>query len=620
MLYNLPADVLELIARYLNMKQLARLRSVGKTLVDILREEYEHTFHVMKNGGNFESLPRLNFQNITYDMDIEYLSRIFRNENILPGLKSKLLFYIHKKESIKEENLWDIQKKSITSEQAKIVNIPVDKDVIVLVQAYAGTGKTRTLVEYAIQNKNKQLLYLAYNKELCDDAKKRFTGLSNVTISTLHSIAYKGNEECEIKSLEITDIVKQYNVSNIQAMKWIREFDKYCHKMIEHTEYSKRIWDDMFENNIFAWTHDAYLKKYQLSQPTLNFDVIMLDEVQDCNDCILEIVNQQNIMKLYVGDVYQKLYGFRNVENPFRYIMHNKRDNDRIIKKRLTYSFRMGFDLMYHVNIFLKQKFKTNDNGFTGCNGSNTILLPYDNTIFEELDEPILYICRFNISVMKLCFKHVLLGKKVYIYGKTFDFDKEIEITNDFIQVSRGNYSEVTHQECKAKSIDSLNQMYTELCMSEWRQRLSLYLEYGDMLLTYWVQMRSYVTYDVQQANTLISTVHQAKGSEFDNVYLHDDLTINNTDSLYIIYVAMTRAKKRVLLNKVVTNYFIKHKGNIYYTNPYGNQFGRCILCNSHTNNNVWMDVDYTSQFDNSDSEALENKIMCYNCQHKTHI
>lgn len=621
MICDVPMDILNLIAIHFNMKQLSKLRCVCKTFVNILKYEWEHTYHVMKNCHNEnESLSRIEFGKLTYDMNIEYQSRISRNVDILPGLKSKLVFYIHKKEFEKDGASVPIENK-ITSEQADIVDIQVERNLIVLVQAYAGTGKTRTLVEHASKNLDKKMLYLAYNKELCEDAKKRFKGLMNVTISTIHSIAYKGNEECEVDSLKILDIKKRYDVTSAQAIEWIREFDKYCHKMIEHTTNSKMIWDDMFVNNIFSWTHDAYLKKYQLSQPTLDFDIIMLDEVQDCNDCILEIINQQNVMKVYVGDMYQKLYGFRNVENPFKYIIHNKRETDIIIRKRLTHSFRMGFDLMYHVNIFLKSKLRIKNNGFNGCSGNNTMIFPYNDTSFKSLCEPILYICRYNISVMKLCFKHVLLGETIYIYGKTFDFEKEIEITNDFIQVRLGRNDNVQNPECKGGSIDELNQLYNELFMSEWRHRLNLYLEFGDELLSYWEQMKLCITDDIHKATTLISTVHQMKGSEFDNVCLHEDLSINNIDSLYIIYVAMTRAKKRLLLNKVLTIFFLKKKGNIFYmNNTQSRQNGNCILCHTYTNNNVWMDVDYTSQFDISESEVLENKIMCMRCQHRTHI
>ena len=43
------------------------------------------------------------------------------------------------------------------------------------------------------------------------------------------------------------------------------------------------------------------------------------------------------------------------------------------------------------------------------------------------------------------------------------------------------------------------------------------------------------------------STVHQAKGLEYDNVIVIDT-TINNIESLNVAYVALTRAKNRVMV------------------------------------------------------------------------
>ncbi|EGH45849.1 hypothetical protein PSYPI_27479, partial [Pseudomonas syringae pv. pisi str. 1704B] len=57
-----------------------------------------------------------------------------------------------------------------------------------LVQAFAGTGKTTTLVGYATHNSSVKMLYLCYNKAVEIAAKNRFP--RNVTCKTAHGLAY----------------------------------------------------------------------------------------------------------------------------------------------------------------------------------------------------------------------------------------------------------------------------------------------------------------------------------------------------------------------------------------------------------------------------------------------
>ncbi|CAM9811796.1 unnamed protein product, partial [Sphacelaria rigidula] len=56
-------------------------------------------------------------------------------------------------------------------------------------------------------------------------------------------------------------------------------------------------------------THAGYLKIFQLQAPSLGrsgYDVIMLDEAQDCNPCIASIVlRETKCARILVGDSHQ---------------------------------------------------------------------------------------------------------------------------------------------------------------------------------------------------------------------------------------------------------------------------------------------------------------------------
>ena len=153
--------------------------------------------------------------------------------------------------------------------------------------------------------------------------------------------------------------------------------------------------------------------------------------------------------------------------------------------------------------------------------------------------------------------------------------------------------------------------------MTEWKQRWTLYQLYGEDMLSHWSLMKKWVVLDVRDADVILTTVHQAKGSEFDNVCLHDDLSLNVVDSLFIMYVAMTRAKKRLRLNTVMTNYFVKQRGPVYMNEVRnGDHHANCVICKHHTIQRAWMDVDVDACFDSTaETHVREGVAMCETCK-----
>lgn len=87
----------------------------------------------------------------------------------------------------------------LTYEQQRIVNYDLDltKSDFVRIMAFAGTGKTTTLIEYIKNRPQLQFLVIFYNKSLQEAAQKKFK-LDNAVFRTMHSIAY---EACKIKTV-----------------------------------------------------------------------------------------------------------------------------------------------------------------------------------------------------------------------------------------------------------------------------------------------------------------------------------------------------------------------------------------------------------------------------------
>ena len=84
----------------------------------------------------------------------------------------------------------------LTKEQTRIVHceLLLQPQDFIVVNAYAGSGKTLTLQEFVRGHPRKRFLYLVYNKSTREDAKRRLDGLPNLAsqdIHTYHSLAYR---------------------------------------------------------------------------------------------------------------------------------------------------------------------------------------------------------------------------------------------------------------------------------------------------------------------------------------------------------------------------------------------------------------------------------------------
>jgi len=79
-----------------------------------------------------------------------------------------------------------------TLEQEKIVEAVKRGENKIKIKAYAGTGKTTTLLEIVKENPDKNFLLLAFNKSVAEEIKKKQkkAKVSNLTVYTLHGLAY----------------------------------------------------------------------------------------------------------------------------------------------------------------------------------------------------------------------------------------------------------------------------------------------------------------------------------------------------------------------------------------------------------------------------------------------
>ncbi len=273
-----------------------------------------------------------------------------------------------------------------TDEQAEIISHDYQAGQTVVVEAYAGTGKTFTLVELAKQlchsRPNWRGLYLCYNKSVQIEARQKFP--SNIECRTTHSLAWPGygsEYQHKLGNARLRDIMRvmpeevrsHENKWEIVAAAYdsLKDFmysdaKKITGKCISGHNFQrfrnawrhlskedqkemlvslcKHIWMLMTKKETTFGTdepdlnmpHDGYLKLYQLDAPEMRYDFILFDEAQDANPATLDIVlKQQGLTKVFVGDTHQQIYGFRGSKNALAQI-------DADASYLLSHSFRFG--------------------------------------------------------------------------------------------------------------------------------------------------------------------------------------------------------------------------------------------------------------------------------------
>jgi len=238
---------------------------------------------------------------------------------------------------------------NLTREQQAIVNCDLKPGETLKIMAFAGTGKTTTLESYTRNRPNLRFLYIAFNKNVQTEAAGKFP--SNVTARTTHALAFreKGFKHKDrlvpgfkanqvMTALELTryedarfamDTLNAYLVSSDPKVE-VRHIPVTAHAfyrknklaMPDLVTFANRLGRIMCEGTHpdIGMLHDGYLKLYQLSNPILAYDCILLDEAQDINPVTAAIVFSQVTQPpsgkkqpslILVGDNHQQIYSFR---------------------------------------------------------------------------------------------------------------------------------------------------------------------------------------------------------------------------------------------------------------------------------------------------------------------
>lgn len=458
-----------------------------------------------------------------------------------------------------------------TSEQSAIIKWQGNQ---LVVNAFAGTGKTSTLVQFALAHPNSRMLYLAYNRAIRDEAEQKFP--FNVECKTSHQLAWshfgRHFRHRLTASLRITDVARKLNIRHWPlarlALTGLNSFlcsaesePGIIHLPAEDERHGLSVdkilgavqilWYEMSRTeSTFPITHDVYLKLFQLSGPKLasKWDTILFDEAQDANPVTSAFVLSQPCQIVLVGDRYQQIYRFRGADNALSSPQLAQAD-----RLWLTTSFRFGPAVAQMANILLAMSGE--EMKVTGSGEGDAVIthLPADVPHFAVLSRTISGVIGAALSAS-------LQKKKVFWVGGIEGY--KTEELEDLYWFS-ADMPERMHSSRLCQDYRDFEE-YCAIAKAtqdvEMNQAIRLLDEYFPLPQKLALMRRHVVTHE-KDAQVTVSTAHRSKGLEWEVVVLNEDFcditdpllsAIERQDETNLLYVAVTRARKILVLNELM--------------------------------------------------------------------
>lgn len=480
----------------------------------------------------------------------------------------------------------------LTKEQIEILQSTGD----IKINAVAGSGKTTTVIEYAkTRPSTSRILYLAFNKSVKLEAAKKFSarGLHNVRVETAHSLAYKhvvfqnhykvkaqayktneiaellnlqGNEEkhteyvianhinkfiayfCNSDKQKVQDLNYLDTITDAKAKTFVSTFYEYIVKQT-------RLLLGKMDKGEIEVTHDFYLKKFQLSNPTLRYDFILFDEGQDASAAMLDVFSKQKATKVIVGDTHQQIYGWRFAINSLEKLDFKT--------YHLSTSFRFSQNI---ANLAVEVlKFKNHINRYIPVN----IIGKGTNTEIETQA----VIARTNLGLLLKAIEYVTEKKKVkriYFEGNinSYTYAEEGASLYDVLHLYNKKHDLIKDKLIKAmKDLDELEDYIEKTEDVQLAMMVEIVREYGNEIpdIIKAIKEKHVDTNEKEKAEMVFSTVHRCKGMEYDSIELVNDFLseekleniknekkaeeINHgklNEEINLLYVAITRTKNTI--------------------------------------------------------------------------
>ncbi|XP_050825691.1 F-box DNA helicase 1-like [Serinus canaria] len=281
---------------------------------------------------------------------------------------------------------------------------------------------------------------------------------------------------------------------------------------------------------------------------------------------IVDIVQSQNCGKILVGDPHQQIYTFRGAVNTLYLVPHSH-------VYYLTQSFRFGPEIAYvgatilevckgiRSRTLLGGEHRGEVRG--GRQGTVALLSRSNWTVFEDAVE-----FSGRDPPAKI---HVIGGLERFGLSRIYDIWK-LSLPADVRKNSQLAVGDPFLGRWEQPGLAALREFAQHSDDRDLQGKIAIVDKYGDRIPELLARIRASHVSHQGLADFLIGTVHQAKGLEFDTVCVADDfvqipsvsgaflrrmnIALDRTpeDEWNLLYVAVTRAKKCLLMSKSLEN------------------------------------------------------------------
>ena len=432
----------------------------------------------------------------------------------------------------------------------------------ITVNAGPGTGKTTLLLNIAKHRINESHLILCFNSTIKEKIKEKIEKqeIKNAEVYTFHSLAFnfflnnniipnfkKRNFSENLDFFTLLDIMRKLNIVESyfdyrlrDVLGTLKEYLKSDKKLedfeLEEETYlnTKEVLKYIIGNKEAPMFHEIYIKLFQLMNPKVNFDNILIDEYQDVSECYLSIINSisKDKKSIRVGDTYQKIYGYNGALGI--------EDCDF----KLTKSFRVGKEVSNYCNNLLEIFFE-NPIKLNGVNDNQYIVPKIDN------EKQYTKIFRSNKNLM-LEALNLIKENKIVKLSNSIILDFEIYEKLLDLTKSYKNYRGIKIG--SFKELEQLEKLSNDRKISKFLFLLKNF-EIDELKTIFKKIKTNLIPEDSENAyNVHLITAHRCKGLEFNSVILANDFyTIDELlekqekeedifDEIYILFVALTRS------------------------------------------------------------------------------
>ena len=495
--------------------------------------------------------------------------------------------------------------------QLKIINDNESKYIVVA--AGPGSGKTRVLVHKLASLllmedvKHEQLLMLTFSRAAVTEFKKRLFKL----------------------------------IGNAASFVEIKTFHAYCFDLLGKVGNLEKS-DEIIKNTI---------EKINIGDVEINRitkTVLVIDEAQDMNEDEFNLIKSlmeknEEMRVIAVGDDDQNIFEFRGASSKYLGHLVNSKS---ALKYELVENYRSKSNLVEFTNQYAKRiqdrlKFtpviaKQNDNGRIKIvqHRSKNLIAPLVNDIVKtNLTGTTCVLTKTNDEALQIT--GLLLRKKIKTKliqsNEGFDLFHLAEIRHFIHLLKLRDDVFVINDDTWDKAKREFRNLYQQSNNLEICNNLIRNFEITNPKKKYKSDFEVFISeskledfFDDAGETIIVSTIHKAKGKEFDNVFL----MLNNYNSVTdsekrLLYVAMTRAKQNLSIHSN-TNQFENirrvHDLQIHFDeNEYDEPKEMTMNLNYK---DVWLDYFINKQYAISKllsgDELIYNGIECLNDKQKS--